>query len=117
MESILFLYASETGTAQDIAYSLYYQFKRFGYVSSILSIDEYDIKNLSEEKFVFFIVSTTGDGDPPVSMRVFWNFLLRRQLTNDCLSLLRFSVFGCGDSGYEKFNAVARKLFTRRNNY
>lgn len=62
---------------------------------------------------MLFLVSTTGDGDPPSSMLKFWKFLLIKDLANDSLKRLKFSVFGLGDSSYAKFNYAARKLRTR----
>lgn len=77
------------------------------------SIDEYDYLHLPDENIVLFLVSTTGDGDPPMSMLKFWKFLLIKDLAKDSLKRLKFSVFGLGDSSYAKFNYAARKLRTR----
>jgi sulfite reductase alpha subunit-like flavoprotein len=60
-----------------------------------------------------FVVSTTGDGEPPANMRRFWRILLQKRLRTDSLSHLEFSVFGLGDSSYEKYNAAARRLRQR----
>ena len=57
-----------------------------------------------------FIVATTGDGDAPATMVKAWKFLLRRDLPSGSLSALKFTVFGLGDSTYEKFNAMAKKM-------
>ena len=62
---------------------------------------------------VFFIVSTTGDGEMPQSMKSFWNFLAIKDLPKDSLKAVRFSVFGLGDSSYSKFNYAGRKLRSR----
>lgn len=69
--SLLILYATVTGTAEDIAYTLQRRLegKVFPFCR-ISSIDTYDFKNcLPDENYVIFIVSTTGDGDPPMSMK------------------------------------------------
>lgn len=117
--SILILYSSETGTSEDIAYKLYHLF--YHSISSsqhqpsvrIYSIDDYNIESLPEETFILFIISTTGDGEVPSTMKFFWKFLLQRNLPRDSLSGLSYGVFGLGDSGYDKFNAAARKLNSR----
>ena len=46
-------------------------------------------------------------------MKSFWDFLLIKSLPKDSLKKVQFSIFGFGDSRYEKYNAVARKLFQR----
>lgn len=104
------LYASETGNAEELAYSLYNTLLS-KYPSSnikISDIQDYDISQLSEESVVVFIISTTGEGDPPSTMKKFWTALLRRSLPPNCLSNVSHAVFGLGDSSYEKFNAAGR---------
>ncbi len=76
-------------------------------------MDEYNIFQLPTEKLVVFVVATTGDGDPPANMIKSWRFLLRKDLPPGSLGQLRFTVFGLGDSSYEKFNAMAKKLTQR----
>lgn len=49
----------------------------------------------------------------PANATIFWKSLLRKKLPADCLSHLRFALFGLGDSSYEKFNWAARKLRKR----
>lgn len=46
-------------------------------------------------------------------MTSLWNHLLRSDLPSDAFEELLFSVFGLGDSGYEKFCWAAKKLSRR----
>lgn len=46
-------------------------------------------------------------------MKNFWKFLLRKSLPNDSLTKLNFGVIGLGDSSYQKFNFVAKRLHKR----
>lgn len=84
---------------------------------SCCAVDEYAIAKLpvhaAEGHFFIFIVATCGDGDVPLNMRQFWNFIRRIDLPVGILSDLRFAVFGLGDRAYVKFNAAARKLSLR----
>lgn len=107
---LLVLHAGETGNAEEVAFEIQ---SKLRVRSTVQPIDKYDVLNLPEEKYILFLVSTTGDGEVPETMKVFWNFLLRRGLASDALSGLGYSIFGLGDSSYEKFNAVARKLDKR----
>ena len=110
---MLVLYGSQTGCSKDVA-------ERVGrdaedrYISSrVASMDEYDVSALPNEPLVIFLCSTTGDGDVPDSMLMFWRFLLRRDLSSQSLSSVKYVVFGLGDSSYAHFNVVARKLQAR----
>uniref|UniRef100_A0A2N9GQK3 Flavodoxin-like domain-containing protein n=1 Tax=Fagus sylvatica TaxID=28930 RepID=A0A2N9GQK3_FAGSY len=69
--------------------------------------------SLPHEDTIIFVVSTTGQGDTPDSMKVFWKSLLQRNLSKHWLEGVRYAVFGLGDSGYQKYNFVAKKLDKR----
>lgn len=51
--------------------------------------------------------------DEPDNMQNFWKFLLRKSLPSDSLVKLNFGVIGLGDSSYQKFNFVAKRLHKR----
>lgn len=46
-------------------------------------------------------------------MQKFWKFLLRKSLPSDSLAKLNFGVIGLGDSSYQQFNFVAKRLHKR----
>lgn len=112
---VLFVYATETGNAEEIAYSLCETCRLKHSVSAaVLDVSLLNLQRLQqhEDSIVVFIVSTTGDGDVPRSMKSFWNSLLRKGLVSSTFRC-NYAVFGLGDSSYEKFNVVGRKLFVR----
>ena len=76
-------------------------------------MDDYNIKQLPNDQVLLCVVSTAGQGDTPVNMKNFWKFLLRKSLSIDFLSNVKFSVLGLGDSSFEKFNFAAKKLNKR----
>ncbi|KYN01720.1 NADPH-dependent diflavin oxidoreductase 1 [Cyphomyrmex costatus] len=110
---ILVLYGSETGTAQDVAEQIWKSAKRKGLRSTVSSLDDYDVQNLSSEQLIIFVVATTGQGDPPANMKQFWRYLLRKTLPVIMLQSLKYGVLGLGDSSYLKFNFAAKKLNKR----
>jgi sulfite reductase alpha subunit-like flavoprotein len=120
-KSLLILYGSETGVAEDVAYSLHdlltVRLSREGTAGdtdvAVHSMETYDVTQLPSEEAVVFVVSTTGDGEVPHSMKALWAFILQRNLPASSLSGVRTAVFGLGDSAYEKYNAAARKLSAR----
>ena len=109
-KSVVILYGSETGTAEDAAYTVYERLQKEQSTISltISSLDAFDIDQLPTTDIAIFIVSTTGDGDVPTNMKKFWSFILRKSLGRDCLGHVAMAVFGLGDSNYEKYNAAAR---------
>ncbi|KAI3983682.1 hypothetical protein MKX01_001086 [Papaver californicum] len=111
---LLILYASQTGNALDAAERVGRDAERRGCPATlIISMDNFDAHCLPYEDTVVFIVSTTGQGDIPDSMKVFWRFLLQAKLGNQWLQGVKCAVFGLGDSGYQKYNFAAKKLDKR----
>ncbi|XP_070494025.1 NADPH-dependent diflavin oxidoreductase 1 [Chironomus tepperi] len=107
------LYGSETGTAQEVSENIWRESKRYHCHGFVKPMDDYDVKSLIDEKLVLFVCSTTGCGEEPENMKTFWKFLLRKNLPTNSLSNLSFGVIGLGDSSYQKFNFVAKKLHKR----
>lgn len=110
---LLILYASQTGTAQYFAENLFRLCFSKGISPRLFSIDQYPLESLPSEHYIIFIVSTTGQGEPPLTMQAFWHFLLLKDLPKDVLCDVKFTVFGLGDRVYQQFNAMARKLYQR----
>jgi sulfite reductase alpha subunit-like flavoprotein len=110
---ILILYASQTGNSEGEAEFLSLQLNQAGLKAKFSSLDNYQIENLPYEKYVVYMISTTGQGDPPDNMKNFWKFLLIKSLPADVLEEMNFTVFGFGDSKYEFYNSSARKLYQR----
>ncbi|KAG7499134.1 NADPH-dependent diflavin oxidoreductase 1 [Solea senegalensis] len=111
--TLLVLYGSQTGTAQDTAQRIGRQAKRKWLQVQVLPLDNYNVANLISESLVVFVCATTGQGDAPDNMKNFWKFLFRKSLPAGSLSRLDCAVLGLGDSSYPKFNFVAKKLHKR----
>lgn len=115
MVSMKVLFGSQTGSAEEVAERIARDASRrnFGDHVPVIALDSYKREDLIQEKLVVFVVSTTGDGEPPDNMRQFWRFIMRKGLPSDVLSNLQIVVFGCGDSSYAQYNVMARKLRSR----
>uniref|UniRef100_A0A665U1H1 NADPH-dependent diflavin oxidoreductase 1 n=1 Tax=Echeneis naucrates TaxID=173247 RepID=A0A665U1H1_ECHNA len=111
--TLVVLYGSQTGTAQDTAQRIARQAKRKCIQVQVLPLDNYNVANLIFESLVVFVCATTGQGDPPDNMKNFWMFLFKKSLPVGSLSRLDYAVLGLGDSSYPKFNFVAKKLHKR----
>lgn len=83
------LYGSQTGNAQDISERIWRESKRFYFTGSVKAMDDYNIAELVNEKCVVFVCSTTGQGEEPDNMKLFWKFLLRKNLLANSLGNLK----------------------------
>lgn len=108
----LILYGSETGNAEDIAYSLYQTWQQSSpqVEWSISSVEDFDVVSLHENKLVIFVVSTCGDGEFPITMRGMWNYLLRKSLPTTWLSNVQFAVFGLGGLFVRKIQCSCKEI-------
>ncbi|KAJ7746603.1 riboflavin synthase domain-like protein [Mycena metata] len=111
--NVLILYATETGTAQDVAERLARQCRRIHFTCRVVSTDKYSLSDLISETLVLLVISTTGSGVEPRAMSLMWKTLLRSDLPSDLFDELSFAVFGLGDSAYDKFCWPAKKLSRR----
>lgn len=110
---ICIIFASQTGTSEDVALELAETLKQRSISSRVTSIDKITLNQLMGMDYAIFLISTTGDGEPVDSMVELWNQLLDKSLSKQLLKL-KYSVFGFGDSKYQdNFNAMARKLERR----
>ncbi|NWZ90552.1 NDOR1 oxidoreductase, partial [Nesospiza acunhae] len=110
---LLVLFGSQTGTAQDTAERVGREAQRRHLRCRVQALDSCDLANLIHEPLVVFVCATTGQGDPPDNMKMFWRFLFRKSLPASSLCQLDYAVLGLGDSSYPKFNFIAKKLHKR----
>lgn len=116
--TVAILYATATGTAEDIAHALAHRFRTTTSVtvSACAAVDTFTLPALlaaAPTTLFIFILATAGDGEAPASMRSLWTALRDARLGPSALAPLSLAVFGLGDSGYVKFNAAARRFGTR----
>uniref|UniRef100_A0A2P2JVU0 Flavodoxin-like domain-containing protein n=1 Tax=Rhizophora mucronata TaxID=61149 RepID=A0A2P2JVU0_RHIMU len=95
---LLILYATQTGNAMDAAERIGREAERRGCPVHLRPTDQFDHSFLPLETTVIFVVSTTGQGDTPDSMKAFWKFLLQKNLAKHWLEGVCYAVFGlvCG---------------------
>ncbi|WP_454163170.1 molybdopterin-dependent oxidoreductase [Gordonia iterans] len=100
------VWASQTGTAEEFAQECA---RALGTADRPAVLAEADHVSLDDLRgTVLFVVSTTGDGDPPDDGVALWDALATA--TAQDVAELRYAVLGFGDSSYADFCGFARKL-------
>ena len=106
---VTFLFASQTGTAEEIAHALYDEAVAKNMKASVNSLDDFKFENITQEKarVMVVIAASTGDGDAPDNAaRCILAF--RKTAGSGQLTGVKFTVMGLGDSNYTKFMEVPR---------
>lgn len=92
-EKVAVLYGSQTGNAQEVAERIWRDSKRFYFETAIKPLDDYNALDLINEQCVIFVCSTTGQGEEPDNMKLFWKFMLKKSLGATIFSNLRFVIY------------------------
>ncbi|MDR7091034.1 sulfite reductase flavoprotein subunit alpha [Cellvibrio fibrivorans] len=101
------VYASQTGTAEQLAWNTATILQSGGIKASVKNIAALDKSTLESAKKMLFLVSTFGEGEAPDSARGFARKLLKSSLG---LSQLQFAVLGLGDKRYSDYCAFAEQV-------
>lgn len=115
MTDLTILYGTQTGNAERIALRLarYALLGDGGRRISVHAADDVPPDSWVARQRILFVCSNANQGDPPLSIRRTWDMLLAPSASASELAGLAFAVFGVGDSLYEKFNYMGKKLHNR----
>ncbi len=95
------LYGSHTGNGEGLAETLMGMATERGCNARLVDMEEYDPAELANEQLLYIIVSTHGEGDPPISAAKLHAYL--KDYSGPPLEHLKYAVFALGDSSYQFF--------------
>jgi sulfite reductase (NADPH) flavoprotein alpha-component len=105
------VHGSQTGNGRRIAEALAAKLQGQGIQARLIRAGEYPLRDLARERRLFVVMSTHGDGDPPEDARTFTDFLFGRRAPR--LPSLEFAVLALGDSSYQKYCEIGRRIDER----
>ncbi|RPD48463.1 assimilatory sulfite reductase (NADPH) flavoprotein subunit [Hymenobacter sediminis] len=99
--SLTILYGSQTGNSKKAAGIAAEAARQRGLVATVRDMNDYPTKDLKTEQQLLVVVSTQGEGDPPIAAEELHQFLLSNRAPK--LPDLRFAVLALGDKSYLQF--------------
>lgn len=108
---VTILYGSQTGNGEGLATELSKKLENQGYEVTLVSTDEFKHNSLKKLHYLLLIVSTHGEGDPPDTAMLFYEFLNSKRAPK--LADLHYSVLSLGDSSYEFFCQTGKEFDER----
>ncbi|EFN59935.1 hypothetical protein CHLNCDRAFT_7300, partial [Chlorella variabilis] len=114
-KQLVVLYASQTGTAQEIAKNIQAEAEQRGIQGRVASMNEFGFDSLTaaHPPVLIYVASSTGDGDAPDNSAKFYATLRRKSQPGGLLAGIAFTGFGLGDSNYTRYQYVPRAIKQR----
>ena len=100
-QKLTILYGTHTGRSEGIAKQLADKIASKGIQPFVVSMNDYNPKQITGEVNLAIIVSTHGEGEPPDMAEDFYNFMTGKRAPG--LSGLNYSVLALGDRTYKLF--------------
>lgn len=94
------VYGTETGNSRKLASEFAAKAKKLAYQVKLASLDQYRLSDLSREQNLLVVISTQGDGEPPVAAQKFYDHIHQDGFQ---LPALKYAVLALGDSSYPLF--------------
>ncbi len=99
-KKITIAYGTETGNSKKLATDFASKAKKKGIPTKLVSLDQYKLTELPKEEYFITVISTQGDGEPPVTAQKFYDHIHNNGFK---LPQLKYGVLALGDTAYPLF--------------
>jgi len=100
VNKITITYGTETGNSKKLATEFAAKAKKQGIHAKVQSLEQYRLNDLTKEEYFLAVISTHGDGEPPLAAKKFYDHVHQNGFK---LSKLKYSVLALGDTAYPLF--------------
>ncbi len=110
---ITILYGTETGNSKRLATEFALRAKDNNILAKVIGMDQYRLADLQKEEVLLAVVSTHGEGEPPISAKKFYDHIHNNGFK---LPGLKFGVLALGDTSYPLFCKTGEDVDLQLNN-
>jgi sulfite reductase (NADPH) flavoprotein alpha-component len=100
VSKITIVYGTETGNSKRLAADFAAKAKQQRIHAKVVGMDQYRLTDLAKEEYLLAIVSTHGEGEPPIAAKKFYDHIHQNGFK---LEKLKYSVLALGDTSYPLF--------------
>jgi sulfite reductase (NADPH) flavoprotein alpha-component len=97
VNKITIVYGTETGNSKRLATDFATRAKQRHINAKVVGMDQYRMNDLLKEEYLLAVVSTHGDGEPPIAAKKFYDHIHQNGFK---LDKLKYSVLALGDTSY-----------------
>ena len=109
-KKITLAFGTETGNARKLSAQLAAVAKKRGVNAKLVSLEQYRLSDLPKEDYFFVVISTQGEGEPPLPAKKFYDHIHDAALE---LSKVRYSVLALGDTSYPMYCKTGEDVDTQ----
>ena len=109
-KKITLVYGTETGNSKRVATEFATKAKKHNVQVKLASLDQYRLTDLAREENLFVVISTQGDGEPPVAAQKFYDHIHKNGFR---LDNVKYGVLALGDTSYPMFCKTGEDVDTQ----
>lgn len=104
---ITIVYGTETGNSKRLATDFATKAKQKRIHAKVIGMDQYRLSDLSKEEYLLAVISTHGEGEPPLAAKKFYDHI---HLNGFRLDALKYSVLALGDTSYPLYCKTGEEM-------
>jgi sulfite reductase (NADPH) flavoprotein alpha-component len=97
VNKITIVYGTETGNSKRLATDFASKAKQKHIHAKVVGMDQYRLTDLPKEEYLLAVISTHGEGEPPLAAKKFYDHIHQNGFK---LDKLKYSVLALGDTSY-----------------